>query len=172
MKRHVDSVDALLYGMGLNMRLGTREAIHHVVKNLDANVTTSGAVSFTEDKATDREGAYLIRVYSYAMCIGRILWGFKQTPTPQVNPHCAALTRKVIYFTLNREKRSITTTKHQTWLAGALAIHQRDALELVEGPDDTENKVALDKAMEHGWLKVDGATMQRIITSREVSDDA
>jgi hypothetical protein len=51
-----------------------------VVKNLDANVTTSGAVSFTEDKDPDREGAYLIRVYSYAMCIGRILWGFEESP--------------------------------------------------------------------------------------------
>jgi hypothetical protein len=145
------------------MRLGTREAIHHVVKNLDASVRTSGAVSFTEDPSSDRLNAYLIRVYSYSMCIGRILWGFEQTP----GKYSDGLKRRIIYFSLNREKRSITTSKHQTWLAGALAIHQREALELVEGKDSTMNKVALDRAQEHGWLKVDGATAKRIITSRE-----
>jgi hypothetical protein len=77
------------------------------------------------------------------------------------------LTRRIIYYSLNREKRSITTTKHQTWLAGALAIHRKDALELVPCDDEASNKVALDRAQERGWLKVDGATTERILTSRE-----
>lgn len=143
-------------------RLGTREAIHHVIKHLDVNVRTSGAASFSEDAHPDRAGLYVLKVWSYNMCIGAFCWGYETAPSG-----CA--TRKLTHYTLNHDKRSITTSKHQTWLAGALALHQKDAIELVEGPDPTANVVALERAMECGWLKVRGTIpAERILTSVEL----
>lgn len=155
----------------MTKRFGTREAIHYVAQNLDANVRTSGAVSFAEDTVPGRPGMYVISIFSYSKCIGRIYWGFEHTP----NSAGAGdrITRKATHYTCNNTKWSVTTSKHQTWLGGALAIHQKGAIELVEGPNETANAIALEKAMEHGWLKVTpglGGVPERILTSREMDD--
>jgi hypothetical protein len=157
MRKHTDdSVDAAIYAWRNTMRLGTREAIHHAIRHLDATVRTSGAVSFTEDPVHGREGMYVLKVWSYSMCLAEVYWAFHP-----VQVVAGQVKREPIAVVVHTERRSVTTSKHQTWTFGSINMHWPHAL-IVEGTDDdAQNTVAIDKAQHLGWGGIDAATLER-----------
>lgn len=133
------------------MRKGTRDAIYHAVEHLTDNVRTSGAVSFGFVHV--RTGMQKLCVYSYSMCIAELYVQDRQAiPT---------------YIVLFRERRSVTTSKHQSWVGGAVNRYWPGVL-LVEGCSiEASNCVAADKAMELGWGGIDAMTLERRANYKE-----
>lgn len=153
-------------------RLGTREAIRHAVQYMDALVKTSGAVSFTDEAVPHRQGLYSLKVYSYSMCIAEFWYGFEpQAAGEHSDRHSIMVKRKPITIFVNREKRSTTTSKHQSWLYGSINTFCPNTLLVESSGDQSQDMVAADKAVDHGWLGIDAATLTRVQTYGERDAD-
>lgn len=116
------------------MRLSTRNAIYHNVRTLTAQARTSGAVSFAMLEDFPLPGQRMLQVSSYAEDIGGVL----------------IADNKAVCCWRTSRKWSITTSKHQSWLWGALAIEQK-GVPVVTLPDRFDLqlfKVMADRAAE------------------------
>ena len=91
-------------------RMSTRAAIYYAVQHLTAAVKTSGAVSFANELigwgfGEDGPKVQHLVVYSYSTPIGGVF--------------ITADGRPMLTWQTG-DKFSVTTSKHQSWLAGAL----------------------------------------------------
>jgi len=129
-------------------RMGTREAINYCIENLSADVRTSGAVSFQQQYLPwgSNPEMLCVCIYSYSMLVAVLVCGNDPFPSAAI---------------VNAEKRSVTTSRHQVWVLGAISRRWPRTLVVYGDPKDWPAiRVAHDKAKEAGWDNISADTLQ------------